>query len=145
MSSPVSPHSSSPSGDTTAGAIPDPNHPNTNITTSNLKPIKSIISNPRFDYHDQPTNPEVYYTDNAKKAGDAFARIQGSVIGVDVRWGYKGEWDKRILNNWKGEVGRTGLITVCDENLIVMYQIKDKGEYSEMSLGEHSQLMEMSS
>lgn len=123
--------------------------PSTNLSkpakpTKTAKPTAPISSAPFFDYRQHtPSAPHVAYTTSLSEADDLLSCLKGPVLGMDLEWPVSGIQKlvdprtgtvrrKAVGGTWDDEKkkyiwgqGRTALIQVCDERLIVLIHLKE--------------------
>lgn len=91
-----------------------------------------------FRYTDYSPTPEVIYTTSLPEADELLSRLQGEVLGLDLEWPmagwYKGPDGKKFqigmtwnetAKKWDFGQGRTALIQICDEKLIILIHLKE--------------------
>lgn len=76
-----------------------------------------------YKYTDHKPCPEVVYTTSISEADQLLGRLEGQVMGLDLEWPMRW-WDKEA-SRWQFRPGKTALIQVCDERLIVLLHLKD--------------------
>jgi hypothetical protein len=76
-----------------------------------------------YKYTDHKPCPEVVYTTSISEADQLLGRLEGQVMGLDLEWPMRW-WDKEA-SRWQFRPGKTALIQVCDERLIVLLHLRD--------------------
>lgn len=72
------------------------------------------------------TSPKIVYTRDASEADDLISCLRGP-LGFDMEWPrWAKEWDK-AADRWVYKQGRTAVVQVADERMVVVYHLCDKG------------------
>lgn len=97
-------------------------------STASLPVLPSQAPDNYFHYNQYHPTPEVFYTTDLAAADVRLRELRGPFMGLDMEWPY--EKIQQDSFRFIEKIGKTAMIQVCDERLIVMLHLQDASSES---------------